>query len=217
MQVFPTRHVDQVALALIDELDTGVLACTGQGAVVLANWAAQQELNHGRWLRAPNGVLEACSGSALADALLVAASRGRRRLLCLNQGGERLFVTTSPLRGNGEESLVLVIIGRRLPFSRLSLELLASSHGLTEAERKVLAGLAGRSTPREIAEAHGVELSTVRSQVGAVHLKLGVRTHGETLSLVAGLPQLASALRVLPAAAVNESEAPAATRQARAA
>ena len=192
--------------ALLDELDTGIVVCTAEGMVKTANWAARQELATGRWLKAPRGMLGTDLMAGLGEALVAAAHRGRRQLLVLVSGDERLPVSVSPLDAAGAEPQVLVMLGRRTPCSRLGLELLASRHRLTDAERRVLAGLAGGGTPKQLSAAHGVALSTVRTQVKSLHAKLGINSNDALLRLIASVPALASALRVLTAPAQTSRE-----------
>jgi len=71
--------------------------------------------------------------------------------------------------------------------------MLAQSHGLTLAETRVLSGLVDSHEPLRIAAAHGVQISTVRSQISALREKVGVRTIDELLVRVAQVPAIAAA------------------------
>jgi DNA-binding CsgD family transcriptional regulator len=86
------------------------------------------------------------------------------------------------------------MIGRRRACTDLELELVAAHYGLTLAERKVLAGLLRDARPSEIADAHSVKLSTVRTQITSLRLKLGARTIEGLLLRAIEVPPMASAL-----------------------
>jgi DNA-binding CsgD family transcriptional regulator len=86
--------------------------------------------------------------------------------------------------------LVLVMMGRRQVCSPLGMELLASHHGLTFAESRVLRALVDNLSPREIAASHGVAIATIRTQISAVRDKLGVRSIDALLLRAAAVPPL---------------------------
>jgi DNA-binding CsgD family transcriptional regulator len=182
---------------LLDQLDTALLLCDEHGHVRWANAAARQELVAGRWLAERHGVLlsSASGGAKLLPALAAACQRSRRQVLGLGEGGQRLFVAVAPSASADGQPLALLLLGRRDPCSPLALELMGISHGLTPAERRVLAALVAGSAPSQIATEHGVRLSTVRTQVAALRAKLGVRGQAALLCAVGGLPPLAMALR----------------------
>jgi DNA-binding CsgD family transcriptional regulator len=114
----------------------------------------------------------------------------------VGSGADRLLVSVLPLRGNTGAARVLVVLGRRQPCSELGLEMLAGFHGLTLTERRVMAALLRRCSPREIAQQHGVALSTVRTQIHSIRAKIGTRSIDELLLRAAEVPPGASALRI---------------------
>lgn len=183
---------------LLDQIDCGLIVCDANAELHLVNRAADDELATERVLRRSGNSLRcaALSSSALDAALRAAASKGRRQLLTLSHQGDRLMASLLPLpQDDGLPPLVLVMLGRRGPCSTLSLEMLCSAYRLTLAERRVLAALVANAQPREIAAAHGVALSTVRTQIAAVRAKFGVRTIEGLLLLAAEVPPVPSALR----------------------
>ena len=194
-----THPVDALLRALVDEIECGLVVCAGDGRVHLANESARRELGAGSALRSDNGSLVACSGGSepLMHAIRQAALADRRSLVRVGHGGDELMVGVQPLRDplTGAR-LALVLLGRRVLCSDLSLELLASQIGLTLMERRVLAALLRDSSPGEIAAAHAVALSTVRTQIASIRDKLGVRSIDHLLLRAAALPPIASALRV---------------------
>lgn len=106
------------------------------------------------------------------------------------------MVSVLPFRPPGtEREYVLVVLGKRQLCSDLGLEMLATSYGLTLAERRVLAALVREATPREIAAAHAVALSTVRTQISSIRSKLGTHSIDGLLLRAAEVPPVAGALR----------------------
>jgi DNA-binding CsgD family transcriptional regulator len=188
-----------MALALFDEIECGLIVCAADGTVRFANQAAQRELAAARVLTQVYGALRRTTGASgeFDTALRLAAQRGRRSLVRLQHGADRLMVSVLPLplQGMGDQQ-VLVMLGRRQPCSELGLEMLAASHGLTMAERRVLAGLLRQTTPRQIAAENAVSLTTVRTQISAIRAKLGARSIEALLMRAAELPPVASALRM---------------------
>jgi DNA-binding CsgD family transcriptional regulator len=190
--------MNQLPLALFDEIECGLIVCDARGTIRFANQAARQELAAGRVLQQLEGRLRRAAAAAgeLDAALRAASSRGRRSLVRLGQHDDRLMVSVLPLDlPEAEPGHVLVMLGRRQPCSELGLEMLAGSYGLTLAERRVLAALMREATPREIARDNAVKLSTVRTQISSIRIKLGTRRIEGLLLRAAEMPPLASALR----------------------
>jgi DNA-binding CsgD family transcriptional regulator len=188
--------VDQLTLsrlltAVMDQMECGVMTCRSDGDLLHANLAAYRELDHAHFLRLDDGHVRCplAARDAWVNALQDTALRQRSSLVSLEDGGERLMVALMPMRVDGVEAPAAVaMMGRRSVCSALGLELLASSHGLTFAERRVLRALVDNSTAREIAESHGVAVATVRTQIQAVRDKLGVRSIDALLLRAAEVP-----------------------------
>lgn len=184
--------------SLVDEIECGLIVCDGLGTLQFANRTAQRELAQGRLLTRKAGCLCVApqASGALDVAMRQAAERGRRTLVQLSMGDNRLLASVLPLpSASGDEPLVLVMLGRRQLCSDLGLEMLASSFGLTYTERRVLAGLLREATPRQIAEEHAVAITTVRTHISAIRAKLGTRSIDGLLLRAAEVPPVASALR----------------------
>ena len=184
--------------ALIDQIALGLIVCDRHASLCFANEAARLELSSERVLRLSGDSLRCAGGRSMAldAALRQAAVKGRRQLLMLANDDERLMVTLMPLaQDDGAEPLLLLVLGQRGACSTLGLEMLASAYSLTLAERRVLGGLVGDISPRDIAASGGVSLSTVRTQIAAIRTKLGVRNVEGVLLLAAQVPMVPSALR----------------------
>lgn len=186
------------AVALMDAIECGLIACDGDGRLLHANRAARREIGPGRALCLVGGRLRCGDAldSVLANAVKDAALRGRRRLFWVGVGDGRQMVVTMPVDAADGSGLpaVLVILGRRNLCSPLGLEMLALRHGLTLAETRVLGGLIETRAARQIAQDHGVRLCTVRTQIQAIREKVGARNIEELLLRVAQVPAITSGL-----------------------
>jgi DNA-binding CsgD family transcriptional regulator len=190
--------------ATLDEIDYGMLLVDSMAEVMQCNRAARIELaDHplrllGNRLRAR----ELRDMVPLHKALLDACLRGKRRLLVVGAPGERRSLAIVPLATgrDGGAARVLVMLARREMCVCLSVEAFARAHRLTWAETRVLKALAGGARPTEIALQHGVEVSTVRSQLRAIRSKTGSADIGSLLRQVALLPPMVGALHTDTAA-----------------
>jgi DNA-binding CsgD family transcriptional regulator len=96
----------------------------------------------------------------------------------------------------------LLVLGRRQLCETLTVDWFAREHGLTPAEAQVLKSLCAGLRPQEIADRHGVALSTVRTQVGSLRAKTGSTSIRVLVSQVSMMPPLVGVLgRAMGAAA----------------
>lgn len=185
---------------VLDQLDTGVMVADARGQLLLMNEAARRELAEGGVLRLGEGsAIEVCGGDGLLPlrrAVGNAALGDRRQLLPLRSGTRLLMVAVQPLRAPalGQPCAVL-LLGRRQLCPDLVVEMLGRLHDLTPAERRVLVGLLAGQRVTGLARAHGVAVSTVRTQVAALRAKFGVARIDDLTRLVAEMPPMAGALR----------------------
>lgn len=192
------RCGDVLMRALINEIDCGVMVCAPDGTISFANQTAQQETGrHGSGQDA--AIVLNCNERDTADlhaAIRQAATKGRRQLLSLRCAERRLMVSVTPLRGDDDDDArVMLMLGRRASCSPLVLELLGAAHGLTLAERRVLAGLLSEAMPREIADTLGIKVSTVRTQISSIRMKFGVRSIEALLLRASEVPPMAAVVR----------------------
>lgn len=186
--------------ALLDHVDTGIVLCGENGRVLLANDAARRELAVGGLLSiSEQGCLvplARSSNAVLAAALHGALYKQRRQLISLQSQSLRLVCVVMPLAGSdGPTDRAVVLFGRRHLTAELTLQMLGNLYGLTQAECRVLGGLLAGKAVVEVAQNHGVKVSTARTQVAAVRSKMGVRRTHDLALLVAQLPPVAGALR----------------------
>ncbi len=186
--------------AALNEIDYGVLLLDEDAQLLHVNRVARDELDEshplqllGRELRAraPEDV------APLGDALRQASRRGLRRLLTLGQKHRHpvgVSVVPLPALGCDERGATLVILGRRQVGAELAVESFARIHGLTGGETRVLLALSHGDLPAEIAAAHEVAISTVRTQIGSIRQKTGAPSIRGLLRQVAALPPLMGVL-----------------------
>ncbi|HOM12856.1 MAG TPA: helix-turn-helix transcriptional regulator [Rubrivivax sp.] len=185
---------------MLDEIDYGVLLLDGGGQLLHLNHVARCELDgeHPLWLLGRQlCTREAADRERLHDALAAATQRGLRRLLLLGQGAHRVTVAVVPLAAPGQagEVATQLSLGKRHMCGELGVHWYARSHGLTSTEARVLESLSEGLQPNEIASRHGVELSTIRSQIASIRLKTHCDSIGALVRRVAVLPPLVGALR----------------------
>lgn len=178
---------------LLDHVDCGLLACSADGRLEHANRAARLALRAGRLLRLHEGRLLAAEASAAGfrDALAAAAHERRSALVRLEDGELQLMMLALPGGDAASGDAVLLMLGREALSSPLGLELLATRHGLTQAEKRVLRALLADRAVRHIASDHGVSVSTVRTQVLSIRSKIGVRSIEALMLRVAQMPPVA--------------------------
>ncbi len=186
-------------LAALDALDTGVMVCDARGRLLAHNHAARRELAEGGVLQVgPDGLLDVAAGAgllALRRAVHGAAFSHSHQLVPLRQGALCLMLAVRPLRtADGAAQRVLLLTGRRGLCPDLAVQHLGRVYALTPAEVSVLSSLLRGVRIGEMAQARGVKLSTVRTQVAALRAKLGVQRVDDITRLVAELPPMLGAL-----------------------
>ncbi len=187
---------------MLDLVDYGLLLVLDGQQVGYANQTALAELDDGHPLQLLGRELAARNPqdlAALRQALAHALHRRVQTLLLLRgtagPGAEGLSVSVVPLAEPGDVPAALIIFGRRAMREGLSTDAFARQHRLTAAETRVLKLLCAGCRPGDIAAASGVRLSTVRTQVGNIRAKVGVRDIGGIVRRVARLPPLPCLLR----------------------
>ncbi len=187
---------------MLDVVDYGMLLLVDESRVTYANQTALDELDDGHPLQVQGRDLRARSpheALALRQALNAALQRRVQSLLNLRGlgglGGDGVSVAVVPLGDPGETPTALLIFGQRRGREGLSTDAFARHHQLTTAETRVLKMLCAGCRPADIAAAHGVRVSTVRTQVGSIRAKVGTHDIGGILRQVARLPPLPCRVR----------------------
>ena len=182
----------------LDHVGRGMLLVSGGGRVLHANRLARQALDGPHPLKLEHGRLRAGNAhdnQALLDALDAATQRGLRRMLQLSLDGQAITVAVLPLDNHGDtadgaDGAALVSLPQAGRTHDLAVHSFARQHGFSRTETEVLQALLGGQRPGDIARAKGVQLSTVRTQIGQLRLKCGAHSIRELLDRVAALPPM---------------------------
>ena len=203
---------------MLDEIDYGMVLVTADAQVVYLNHAARLELDGEHPLQLLGCALRAHRPQDVAplhDAL-ASAQRGLRKLVMLGAGAHRVSISVVPLPGGSQGTnasndrdsaqgghqrhadlrpTTLLVLGKRQVCEQLSVQGYARSMRLTPAETRVLELLCAGVRPTQIARQQNVEVSTVRTQLGAIRNKTGAAGISDLVRQVAVLPPLLTVLR----------------------
>lgn len=183
---------------VLEELDYGVLLLNQRGDVLHSNRAARQALaDELHPLQLVGGQLRVRAAKdirPLYEALAHAEGEGRRCLLRLGEGADQTNVVVVPLNRDVEQAAVLLVLERRQLCGALAAQWFALRYGLTPTETEVLKALSDGMEPNGVAQAQGVAISTVRTQIQSIRAKSGAPSIRELLRQLAVLPPLMSAL-----------------------
>jgi DNA-binding CsgD family transcriptional regulator len=166
------------------------------GAVLAANPLIEGLSEHVRWLARDRVSLKdpgADTQFAQAIATLDAESAPPARSFAVRgaQAAAARVAHVIPIRGAARDVFtrcagVLVLTPASLP-NAPPVELVRSLFDLTAAEARVARSLAAGDTVRDIAEAGGVSINTVRAQVRGVLEKTGCHRQAEVVALLGGI------------------------------
>lgn len=186
--------LQDVLVAALDQIDYPMVLVTEHARIVHANRAAIEAF------AAPDGPFTLRGGmlvtqdgsneSRLRRGLGQVLERGLRDTwtpVAASSRGERMVAAMS-VQPSGSPRIALITLSRSRICQVLSVEGYARCHKLTAAETRVLQALCDGAQPREIAEEHGVRLSTVRAQIRMLLSKSGTRSLAELLRVMATLP-----------------------------
>lgn len=198
-------EASSVLWSVLDEIDYGLMVVSPHGLLRHANHLARHELARQRFLRLDGDNVRPCSEDAapLLDQGMHIAARGRRHMQTLKHGDDGLSVAFVPLTHPYADAPgdVLLMLSRVLFTQGLALSFFSREHGLTPAEEGVLRGLCKGMDVPEIAKAHGVAESTIRTQVRSLRDKTRHDSIRALLQTVFALPPVVPALRHIPAMA----------------
>lgn len=188
--------------AALDRMRAGIVTLDAAGRVCGVNAAAETLvcgyllLRSGREPEAAEPADRARFGRFLAEHLPGSGVPRQTSILVRRKGGGRpLFVEALPLHdveayraltGSRAGGLMLLVRDLLAPAAR-AIEPLLEPLGLTAAEARVAALVGRGSTPKEAAVTLAVGESTVRSQIKAIYIKLGIHRQSELAVLVTRL------------------------------
>ncbi|MEO8544514.1 MAG: helix-turn-helix transcriptional regulator [Burkholderiaceae bacterium] len=186
---------DQFAIALADQIDCALLVCDSDSRLLHANLAGHRVIASCTVLAMVGDRIQCTSPSQQewCKAVHNAAVNHRCRLFWIGKSGERTMVIAMPIVIKRLRiSTAVMMLSRRSVCSKLGVELLATLHELTFAERRVFTALLNNASPRKIAATHGVTIATIRMQIQAIRNKLGVRSIDALLLRAAEVPPVTS-------------------------
>lgn len=197
-------------LRVLDEIDYGILVVNARGQIQQNNHLARHELLSGRILVSHGNLLLGRS-TGLTQQVQQAiehACRGQRRLVLLHADGRELPVAFIPLSHPLETDApsVLVLLSRQSACDNLAVRMFARSQGLSPSEESVMIGLCRGLSVSDIAKAHGVAPSTIRSQVKSLREKTGCASVRHLMQRINSLPPVVPALRIITPMPHNVSE-----------
>lgn len=190
----PPLSIGPLLAAALDHVDYGLALVDPEARALHLNHRARQTLAGGGALLLQGGRIvgvEAADDVVLLRALRDGAERGLRRLIRLGRDGTRCSAAVVPV----EPGVAALMLGRLHLCEDLSMQGFAQAHALSAAEGRVLSALSRGHAPTRIAQEHGVALSTVRTQIGAILDKTGAGSIRELLRMMAALPPIVGALR----------------------
>lgn len=197
-------YVPKWTAALLEQLSYGVFLLDKSGRLTHANAAGQTILRaRDGLLLQPGGQLVAAERSAarrlevVLKTCLSSQPQGTEMVVPRSSGGSWLL-SACPLQSTsaeffaGEQTCRAWVSVSDTSATRPDISArLGALFGLTPAEQRVATSLLEGRSPTEIADAHGVSLPTVRTQVQAVFSRIGVRRQAELVRIlgkVAALP-----------------------------
>lgn len=183
-------------LNVLEAIDYGVVLVDEHCTLLHANRSAMAQLRRGELLRIANqriALRDAAATARLANTVEQAVGRGIRSTLQLAPDVSMAVVPAAAWSPMGGASVALVLSRPKL-CTPLALDAYARDHGLTSAECTVLHALADGESPERIAQAHGVALCTVRTQVLSIRQKTGAASLRDLLARLARVPPLMSVL-----------------------
>jgi DNA-binding CsgD family transcriptional regulator/PAS domain-containing protein len=203
-----TGQPASVGMALLRRMPQPMLLLDDTRRIVFCNAPARRLLDAGDVLTDRGGLL---SGPELADdAQLLIALRtlglsarsylgngpasDKVFLRLQNGSGVRWGVYLYAMRPDhtmgafGPQGLALVMLHDPQSLSKLDPFVVAATWGLTPAEAKVAVALHQGQSAADIASAHGVSQTTIRTQIQLAMEKLGVSRQAELVGMLATLP-----------------------------
>lgn len=191
---YPEVRLPNLYLAVLDEVNYGLILVRRSGDIVFANRAA---LGACQSKEAPLAI-DACrlafrwvSDQERMNRALADACNGRRSMVDLGSMEERGCVAVVPVAVGTASPAALLILGRHGTADALALQLFAKTHQLTPAESSVLTALSEGLRPAQIASQNGVAVCTVRTQIRSIRQKTLTRSIGHLMHLIERLPPMA--------------------------
>lgn len=191
---YPDVRWPNLYLAVLDEVNYGLILARRSGEIVFANRAALGSCQN---QKAPLAIdagrlaFRWVSDQERMNRALADACNGRRSMVDLGSMEARGCVAVVPVHAGGPTPAALLILGRHGTADALALQLFSKTHQLTPAECSVLTALSEGLRPAQIASQHGVAVCTVRTQIRSIRQKTLTRSIGHLMHLIERLPPMA--------------------------
>lgn len=181
---------------VLDVISVGVWLLDDHNRIVVANFAARQEMQRKATLGAVDGAVCAALPGDVPTLYraLASAHAGQHSMVQLGTAAQGRTFAAVPLADPGEHPpsrRALLVCGRGLAQDPISLLLFAKAIGITPCERDVLQCLCDGLVAEDIARTRSVKLSTVRTQISSLREKIGVRNVPQLMARMSRLPPLA--------------------------
>lgn len=179
----------------LELLATPAAIVSSHGALCAANELFQAEVgvtifDHRSGIALPDAGATRQLSESLA-AILRGAAAGRSIALRGVEGRAARVLHILPLRGVGRDlfggARAILIVGRPKPRGVVQEGLLSALFDLTPAEARLAQALTAGMSPREAAQAFGLSVLTVRTQMKGVLSKTGFSRQGDLMSLLRDL------------------------------
>jgi DNA-binding CsgD family transcriptional regulator/PAS domain-containing protein len=192
-----------VALRALDQLANAILITDNLGRVVEMNQAAERMVRLDDGLTIRDGRVGAQRGfetAKLARLVAGAAAAPQRgaeagRMLVWRLGNRLpYFVTVVPLGVDvaiPDRPAAMVVAVDPEEHAPSELEL-SEFFGLTRAESRLAAALVAGKRPDDIAAASGVRITTLRTQIRAILMKVGVNKLTDLIRVMSSIPRISS-------------------------
>jgi DNA-binding CsgD family transcriptional regulator len=203
----PAEPTDpDLLMSVLDEIDYGLCVLRENGYLAHANQIALDAMRAGGTLMLHDDCVQARDPTqrGLLASAIKAAQNGRRGMLVMRHGIHECSLALTPLNKRGQaernnddtgHAKCLLVMGKQHSYEQLSLTFFAQAHGLSPAEVVVLGKLCAGHSPKEIAIAVGVAVSTVRTQISSVRGKTRTDSIRDLARRIAALPPVTLVLK----------------------
>lgn len=180
-----------IGYVALHKLGTAAFTVTRRGGVTELNEAAQSLLDDGSELRIVAGRLRCVIENHIPLAHhiqhVIDTRQAKTFSLPSARGGEPLQVMLLPpiqARIWAPEPTVLMMVRTPRAVLASALDQIRNAYGLTHAETRLVAGLAGGETVNQFCERAGVSRNTVKTQLSSLFSKTGTSQQKELVRLV---------------------------------
>ena len=184
---------EEALLELLDRMNCGAALLDQSGSVVQLNSAAQRCLaKHNRSSHPQAGQELQFVTQALRRLLggpIEIGRLGQSPRIIQSSGGRPLIVYVRTLEKMGDRQAVLTLVDLDECLEP-NVNILQNVFSLTKAEARLAGRLACGETIEDIAEEHGVSISTARVQLKSIFTKTGASRQAELVSLLTRLAVL---------------------------